>query len=53
MNVFIVTTYEDGGPFGPSENEVKENFNLEKVDGQWLISTTPWSLTICTNTAVK
>lgn len=53
VTVFIVTTYEEGGPFGPSESEVEENFNLEKVDGTWLISTTPWSLTICTNAAVK
>ena len=53
VSVSIVTTYEDGGPFGPSENEVTENFNLEKVDGKWLISTTPWSLTICLTTAVK
>ena len=53
VNVFIVTTYDGGGPFGPSESEVQENFNLDKVDGQWLISTTPWSLTICTNAVVK
>lgn len=53
VNVVVVTTYEGGGPFGPSESEVSENFNLEKVDGAWLISTTPWSLTVCSNTAVK
>lgn len=53
VNVFIVTTYQDGGPFGPSESEVAENFNLDKVDGKWLISTTPWPLTICMNATVK
>ena len=53
VSVIIVTTYAEGGPFGPSESEVTENFNLEKVDGKWLISTTPWPLTICLNTTVK
>jgi len=53
VNVLVVTTYGEGGPFGPSQSEIEENFNLERVDGQWLISTTPWSLTVCSNTEVR
>ncbi|MEO6200866.1 MAG: hypothetical protein ABIX44_06850 [Cryobacterium sp.] len=53
VSVLVVTTYDQGGPFGPSESEIEENFNLERVDGQWLISTTPWSLTVCSNREVR
>lgn len=53
VNVTVVTFYEGGGPFGPSENEIAENFNLQKIDGDWFISTTPWELTICSNAGVK
>lgn len=49
VNVSVVTTYDGGGPFGPAESEMAENFNLEKIDGSWLISTAPWSLAICMN----
>ncbi|HZK58575.1 MAG TPA: hypothetical protein VFC59_01710 [Cryobacterium sp.] len=53
VNVTVVTFFEGGGPFGPTENEVAENFNLVKINGDWFISTTPWDLTICSNSAVK
>lgn len=52
VKVSIVTSYE-GGPFGSSEYEEQGVFDLVKVDDEWLIDTTPWPLTICTNTAVK
>ncbi len=46
VDVSIVTTYQDG-PFGSSESETRAVFNLVKVDGDWLIDTAPWELTVC------
>jgi hypothetical protein len=49
VNVAIVTTYQEG-PFGSSESETQGVFNLVKVDGDWLIDTAPWELTVCPDT---
>jgi hypothetical protein len=46
VKVSIVTSYP-GGPFGNSESESVDVFDLVKVDGQWLIDDTPWQLTVC------
>jgi hypothetical protein len=50
VKVSLVTS-SDGGLFGPSEYETAETFGLVKIDGEWLIDTTPWQLTICSNGA--
>ena len=46
--VSLVTSYAEG-PFGASEDEFQDNFDLVKVDGVWLIGTAPWQLSICPN----
>ncbi|GAA3866240.1 hypothetical protein GCM10022381_07350 [Leifsonia kafniensis] len=50
VKVSLITSSE-GGLFGPSEYETAEKFSLAKIDGAWLIDTTPWQLTICSNAA--
>ena len=49
VTVSIVTA-EDAGPFGSSEFETREVFDLLTVDGVWKIDSAPWQLTICTTT---
>ncbi|WP_349361570.1 hypothetical protein [Cryobacterium sp. PH31-O1] len=49
--VSLVTSYDDG-PFGASEYEFESNFDLVKVDGDWLIGQAPWELSICPNPTV-
>ncbi|WP_167045891.1 hypothetical protein [Salinibacterium sp. ZJ454] len=51
VRVTIVTSF-DSGPFGGSEYEVDEVFDLVKQNGDWLVDTAPWQLTICPNTEV-
>lgn len=46
VRVLIVTSYGNG-PFGSSEYESEEAFDLVKVDGDWLIDEAPWQLTVC------
>ena len=46
VRVAIVTSF-DGGPFGSSEYESEDVFDLVKVDGGWLIERAPWQLTVC------
>ena len=48
VTVSLVTSYDDAGPFGASEYRSEEAFALDRVDGAWLIRSTPWPLTICT-----
>ncbi len=48
VRVSIVTA-TDNGPFGASEYENEDNFDLIKTNGRWLIFNTPWQLTICPN----
>ena len=48
VRVSIVTA-TDNGPFGASEYENEDNFDLIKTNGRWLIDRTPWQLTICPN----
>jgi len=46
VRVLIVTSY-GGGPFGSSEYESEDAFDLVKVGGDWLIDEAPWQLTVC------
>lgn len=42
----LITTNEGGGPFGASEYSNEDAFTLTN-DGGWVITTTPWQLTVC------
>ncbi|ASD21250.1 hypothetical protein B7495_03355 [Cryobacterium sp. LW097] len=46
VRVLIVTSY-GSGPFGSSEYEAEEAFELVRVDEDWLIDEAPWRLTVC------
>jgi hypothetical protein len=46
VRVIVVTDY-GSGPFGGGEYESEEAFELEKVDGDWLVRTAPWQLAVC------
>lgn len=48
VRVSIVTS-TDNGPFGASEYENEDVFDLVTVDGRWRIDGAPWQLTICPN----
>lgn len=43
---------DGGGPFGGSGYSVDEVFDLVKVDGDWLIDSAPWPLTVCPSTGI-
>jgi hypothetical protein len=49
VEVLVATVY-GSGPFGTSEYENEGVFDLERVGGDWLISTTPWELALCMQT---
>ena len=42
-----VVGFDPGGPFGSSEYETEETFELKKMGGSWLIDTVPWRLRVC------
>lgn len=46
VRVSIVTSY-DGGLFGGSEYTEDATFDLVRVDGGWMIESTPWQLQVC------
>lgn len=46
VRVSITTIYENG-PFGIDEQEFQDDFDLVRVDGDWLIEGAPWPLNIC------
>jgi len=52
VRVLIVVS-NGGGPFGNSEYETEDVFDLVKMDGKWLIVSSPWQLRVCANRAVK
>lgn len=52
VRVLIVVS-NGGGPFGNSEYETDDVFDLVKMDGKWLIDSAPWQLRVCANRAVK
>ena len=49
VRVSIVTTY-DSGPFGSSEYQSEEVFDLVRVHDGWLIEQAPWPLMVCPRT---
>lgn len=52
VRVLIVVS-NGGGPFGNSDYEMEDVFDLVKTDGKWLIDSAPWQLRVCTNRTVK
>lgn len=46
VRVLVATIY-GSGPLGADEYESEDAFDLVKVDGDWLISVTPWQLAVC------
>lgn len=46
VEVGIAASY-GGGLFGSSTYEYEGQFNLQQVDGDWLVVSAPWELTIC------
>ncbi len=42
-----VQTGLNGGPFGGSGYEYEDVFQLNRVDGDWLIASAPWELAFC------
>jgi hypothetical protein len=50
VQVSLVTSY-DSGLFGSSSSESTETFSLVKNGGDWAISTVPWPLAICAESA--
>ena len=46
VRVLIVTSY-GSGPFGSSEYESEDAFELVRVGDDWLIDEAPWRLTAC------
>lgn len=46
VRVLITTIYENG-PFGIDEQEFQDDFDLVRIDGEWLIEGVPWPLNIC------
>jgi hypothetical protein len=49
----VLTTSTGSGPFGNPEYETEAVFALERVNGNWLVATAPWQLTICPVPAVR
>jgi hypothetical protein len=43
----LITLVEGGGPFGSSEYQVEDVFDLAKTGDKWLIDRAPWQLTVC------
>ncbi|MFC7849815.1 hypothetical protein ACFUTU_15200 [Arthrobacter sp. NPDC057388] len=43
----VLATSSGSGPFGNSEYETGAVFGLERVNGNWLVSTAPWQFSIC------
>lgn len=52
VRVLIVVS-NGGGPFGNSEYETEDVFDLVKTDGKWLVDSAPWQLRTCSNRTVK
>ena len=52
VRVLIVVS-NGSGPFGNSEYETEDVFDLVKTNGKWLIDSSPWQLRVCANRAVK
>ncbi|HYI32018.1 MAG TPA: hypothetical protein VEX88_00990 [Glaciibacter sp.] len=53
VNVSLITSNADRGPFGSSGYETEDVFDLVKEDGEWVVRSAPWPLTICVNEALR
>lgn len=49
----LITFVEGGGPFGSSEYQDEDVFDLVRTGDKWLIDRVPWQLSVCPNPAVK
>lgn len=49
----LISVYEGGGPFGSSEYQVEDVFDLVRAGETWLIDRAPWQLTVCPDPAAK
>ena len=49
----LITVSEGGGPFGSSEYQMEDAFDLVKAGDKWLIERAPWQLTVCQPAVVK
>ncbi len=50
VKVSVAAIY-GSGPLGTSEYEYDAIFELERVDGDWAVATTPFELAVCLETA--
>lgn len=48
----LITVSNGGGPFGSSEYETEDVFDLVKTNGRWLVDSAPYQLRVCPNKAV-
>jgi hypothetical protein len=48
VRVLIISSYSSG-PFGTSEFETEDVFDLVLLDGKWLVDRAPWQLMVCAN----
>lgn len=49
----LISVFEGGGPFGSSEYQVEDVFDLVRTADTWLIDRAPWQLTVCPDPAAK
>ena len=49
----LISVYEGGGPFGSSEYQVEDVFDLVRAGDTWLIDRAPWQLTVCPDPGVR
>jgi hypothetical protein len=47
----LIVQGSGGGPFGVSDYESEDAFDLVKIDGKWRIDVAPWQFLACTTTA--
>lgn len=49
----LITVSEAGGPFGGSEYQMEDVFDLVRSGDTWLIDRSPWQLSVCPSPGVK
>lgn len=49
----LITSSEGGGPFGSSEYQSENVFDLVRTGDKWLIDRAPWQLTVCPHPGAK
>ena len=48
-----IVQQSQGGPFGPSEYEMEDDFSLLNVNGTWKVDQPPYILTACSVVPAK